>query len=63
MKPLHTSDLNRRDGRERAVAWALTITRNTPLAPRDHEQQLLEKFVLGEMSLDEVISSLEGDAN
>jgi hypothetical protein len=59
MKPLHTSDLNRRDGRERAVAWALTITRNTPLAPKDHEQQLLEKFVLGEMSLDDVIRSLE----
>ena len=62
MKPLQTSDLNRRDGRERAVAWALTITQNTHLAPKHHEQQLLEKFVLGELSLDEVISSLDEDA-
>jgi hypothetical protein len=59
MKPLQTSDLNRRDARERAVAWALNITQNTPLAPKYHEQQLLDKFVLGELSLDELISSLE----
>ena len=60
MKPLQPSDLKQRDKRERAVAWALTLTRNTRLAPKQHEQQLLNQFVAGELSLDEVITLLEG---
>ncbi|WP_133274366.1 hypothetical protein [Hymenobacter radiodurans] len=59
MKPLQPSDLMQRDGRERAVAWALTITQNTPLAPAQQEQQLLNKFIAGELSLDEVIMLLD----
>jgi hypothetical protein len=61
MKTLQPSDLKQRDGRERAVAWALTITQNTPLAPKQHEQQLLNQFVAGELTLDEVISLLEDE--
>ncbi|MBC6608703.1 hypothetical protein H8B13_17885 [Hymenobacter sp. BT188] len=59
MKPLQPSDLMQRDGRERAVAWALAITQNTPLAPAQREQQLLNQFVAGELSLDAVITLLD----
>ena len=59
MKPLQLSDLSRRESRERAVAWALTITRNTPLAPKHYEQELLEQFVEGQLSIDEIITHLE----
>ena len=62
MKPLQPSDLMQRDGRERAVAWALTITQNTRLAPEPHEQQLLNQFVVGDLSLDEVITLLDEGA-
>ena len=60
MKTLQLSDLSERDGRERAVAWALSITQNTPLGPKEHDQRLLQLFVGGELSLDEVITRLEG---
>jgi hypothetical protein len=54
-----SSLLNTEQGRRRAVRFALTITRDTPLAPRLHEQRLLDQFVRGELSIDEVLANLE----
>lgn len=56
---MQLSDLDKRAGRERAVAWALAITLNTTLAPKQYEKQLLERFIAGQLSLDEVISCLQ----
>lgn len=61
MKSLQLFDLSQRDGREQAVAWALAITQNTSLAPNPYEQELLKQFVQGQLSIDEVITCLEGE--
>ncbi|WP_157780922.1 antitoxin VbhA family protein [Hymenobacter sedentarius] len=45
--------------RQRAVAFALALTRDTRLAPQPYEQMLLDQFVRGEMTIDQVLSSLE----
>jgi hypothetical protein len=44
-------DLERR---RQAVAWVLTLTENTRLAPRPYEQQLLDRYAQGEIALDDI---------
>jgi len=45
--------------RRRAVAAAIALTANTPLAPKRYEQLLLACYQTGELSIDEVIVRLE----
>lgn len=40
--------------RQRLVAWAVALTANTPLAPQPYERQLLEDYVQGWLTLDEM---------
>jgi hypothetical protein len=46
-------------GRQRALTAALNITRGTVLAPMEYEQQLLNQFVSGELTIDDVLALLE----
>lgn len=45
--------------RRRTVAWAVTVTADTPLAPKRYERQLLALYQTGELTIDEVIARLE----
>jgi len=49
-------------GRQRALLFALALTRDTPMAPDPKEQALLDQFVRGELALDEVLTLLETPA-
>lgn len=40
--------------RQRLVAWAVTLTANTPLAPSPYERQLLDDYQQGWLTLDEM---------
>jgi hypothetical protein len=60
MRP-HTPPLSTEQARRRAVLFALRLTRNTALAPRPFERSLLDRFVRGEMSLDQVLDCLEDE--
>jgi hypothetical protein len=54
-----TSPLTTEQGRRRAVTVALTLTENTHLAPKHYERMLLEQFVRGELTIDQVVAKLE----
>jgi hypothetical protein len=45
--------------RQRAVALAVALTANTPLAPKRYERQLLARYQTGELTIDEVLVRLE----
>ncbi|UOQ74109.1 BLUF domain-containing protein [Hymenobacter cellulosilyticus] len=45
--------------RQRAVAWAVSMTTNTSLAPRRYERHLLENYQRGHLTLDEVLHLLD----
>jgi hypothetical protein len=45
--------------RRRAVAAAVALTANTPLAPKRYERQLLARYQTGELTIDEVLALLE----
>ena len=55
----HAAVLGTEHGRRRAVLLALSLSENTPLAPQTYERLLLEQFIQGELTLDEVITQLE----
>jgi hypothetical protein len=40
--------------RRKAVAWVLTLTENTQLAPHAYEHQLLEGYIRGEVALEDI---------
>lgn len=46
-------------GRRRLVTVALNIAQGTPLAPKQYERMLLDQFVRGALTLDEVAALLE----
>jgi hypothetical protein len=46
-------------GRRRLVLAALRLTENTPITPPAHERALLDRFVDGELTIDEVLLRLE----
>lgn len=54
-----TSVLNSKQGRQRLVAGVLGFTENTPIAASVRERDLLDRFVLGELTIDEVVAQLE----
>jgi len=45
--------------RHRAVAWVLSLTANTALAPGRYECQLLARYEQGELTIDQVINLLD----
>lgn len=45
--------------RYRAVQWALAVTRNTELAPKLYERQLLAQYIRGVLTIDQVIECLD----
>ena len=47
------------EGRRRALVAVLTLTENTCLAPLRYERELLDRFVWGELTLDEVEARME----
>ena len=58
-EPQRCAVLATEQGRQRLVTAALKLTENTALAPKDYERTLLEQFVRGEMTIDEVIARLD----
>ncbi|MGI4736144.1 MAG: BLUF domain-containing protein [Janthinobacterium lividum] len=44
--------------RRRAVAMAVGLTANTPLAPKRYERQLLGRYQTGELTIDDVLARL-----
>ncbi|GAB3637959.1 hypothetical protein GCM10027422_35490 [Hymenobacter arcticus] len=66
MKPslsLHLSRkpslLDTEHGRQRLVTAALNIAQGTPLMPKMYERLLLDQFVRGVLTLEEVIARLD----
>ncbi len=45
-------------GRRRVVDGALNLTRGTPLAPPPYERMLLDQFVRGNLTIDQVLAHL-----
>ncbi len=45
--------------RRRAIAWAVALTANTPLAPQQYESELLEHYARGTLTLDQVLTQLD----
>lgn len=49
-------------GRRRLVTVALNIVKGTALEPKEYERMLLEQFVHGNLTIDQVIQRLEQNA-
>ncbi|RZJ92669.1 MAG: hypothetical protein EOO60_06950 [Hymenobacter sp.] len=49
--------------RRRAIAWAIALTADTPLAPQQYEQELLEAYAQGQLTLDQVLAKLESQVH
>jgi hypothetical protein len=45
--------------RQRAVAWAIAVTTNTPLTPKRYELQLLKRYQQGELTIEVVTALLD----
>jgi hypothetical protein len=45
--------------RQRLVSTALRLTENTALAPQDYERGLLDQFIAGDLTIDEVLARLD----
>ena len=45
--------------RRRAVAFAVALTANTPVAPKRYERQLLARYQTGELTIDDVLALLD----
>ena len=54
----HASPLDTESGRQRLVTAALNLTQGTALAPKAYERMLLDHFVRGILTLDEVLARL-----
>jgi hypothetical protein len=54
MKELHTET-----ARRRAIAWAVSQTANTTLAPEAYESNLLEQYAQGKLTLTQVLELLD----
>lgn len=49
--------------RRRAIAWAIALTADTPLAPQQYEQELLEAYAQGQLTLDQVLAKLDSQVH
>ncbi|SMB98945.1 BLUF domain protein [Hymenobacter roseosalivarius DSM 11622] len=52
-------DLSTEAARRRAIALATALATNTSLAPQAYERTLLERYALGELTLDQVLQRLD----
>jgi hypothetical protein len=48
-----------RNKRRTLVRWALSMTKDTPLAASHDERHLLAQFVRGRLTIDEVVARVE----
>lgn len=55
----HSSPLDTEPGRQRLVTAALNLTQGTTLAPKAYKRMLLDHFVRGTLTLDEVLARLD----
>lgn len=62
MKTESIPSLQNVEERKRAVGWVLRFVENTTLDPSSYERDLLDCFVEGSLSLDEVLDRLEQPA-
>lgn len=56
---MQPSSSNTEAYRSRAVAWAVALTADTPLAPRRYERQLLTQYQQGTLTIDQVTELLD----
>ena len=56
---MNESLLSTEDGRRRVLTAALNLTENTRFEPSKYERELLDRFVWGELTLDQVETLLE----
>jgi hypothetical protein len=54
-----SSILASEQGRQRVLKTALRITENTAIAPDEYERMLLDQFVVGQLTIDQVLAQLE----
>lgn len=64
LEPNHSADGQHRlfatwQGRQRVLNVALWLAQDTPLAPQAQEQHLLDLFVAGLLTLDQVLVQLD----
>ena len=57
--PPSASLLDTEHGRQRLVTVALRVAEGTRLMPKQYERMLLDQFVRGNLTLDEVVARLE----
>lgn len=55
----HASPLDTEPGRQRLVTAALDLAQGTALAPKPYERMLLDQFVRGNLTLDDVLAHLD----
>lgn len=50
---------NSEERRRQAIAWAVAVTADTPLAPQRYERQLLDRYRRGELLIEQVLDLLD----
>ncbi|WP_375436239.1 antitoxin VbhA family protein [uncultured Hymenobacter sp.] len=51
--------LENKEKRQYAVAWALRFAQNTSLDPSPYERALLNRFIEGSLTIDQVLEQLD----
>jgi len=59
LKPVQASSLATEQSRQRLVEAVISFTQGTSIFPEPYERQLLDQFVRGRMTIDEVVYYLE----
>jgi len=58
-KPVQPASLATEQSRQRLVEAVISFTQGTSIFPEPYERQLLDQFVRGRMTIDEVVYYLE----
>lgn len=48
-----------KQGRRQLVTMALNLTADTALSPKEYERRLLDQFIQGELTIDQILSLLK----
>jgi hypothetical protein len=62
LQPLPVSPLLTEQSRQRLVTAVISFTKGTVFRTEPHQQQLLDRYARGRMTIDEVVYSLEAAA-
>jgi hypothetical protein len=62
IQPLQVSTLATEQSRQRLVAAVISFTQGTPFLVEPHQQQVLDRFARGRLTIDEVVYYLEAAA-